>query len=86
MNKEESKNLMHSIISFPVGVLYLRTTELSEAGPELQGVLYTFPRLESKNMHSMLCTARGAFITLNHLLPEIGGLQPTRYNFKLVLH
>ncbi|KAG6797320.1 protein inturned [Apis mellifera caucasica] len=77
MNKEESKDLMQSIINYPLGVLYLQTTELSEVGPELQGVLYTFPRSENKNMHSILCTARGAFITLNHLLPEIGGLQPT---------
>ncbi|CAL7946624.1 unnamed protein product [Xylocopa violacea] len=77
MNKDESKDLMQSIIDYPLGVLYLRTTELSEMGPELQGVLYTFPRSERKNMHSILCTARGAFITLNHLLPGIGGLQPT---------
>lgn len=80
MNKKESKDLMQSIINYPLGVLYLQTTELSEVGPELQGVLYTFPRSENKNMHSILCTARGAFITLNHLLPEIGGLQPIRYN------
>ncbi|XP_020718480.1 protein inturned isoform X1 [Bombus terrestris] len=77
LNKEESKDLMHSIVDYPLGILYLQTTELSEVGPELQGVLYAFPRSESKNMHSILCTARGAFITLNHLLPGIGGLQPT---------
>ncbi|XP_017799243.1 PREDICTED: protein inturned [Habropoda laboriosa] len=77
MNREESKDLMQSIIDYPLGVLYLRTTELSEMGPELQGVLYTFPRSENKNIHSILCTARGAFITLNHLLPGIGGQQPT---------
>ncbi|KOX74168.1 Protein inturned [Melipona quadrifasciata] len=77
MNKEESKDLMQSIMDYPLGVLYLQTTELSEVGPDLQGVLYAFPRSESKNIHSILCTARGAFITLNHLLPGIGGLQPT---------
>ncbi|XP_017889125.1 protein inturned [Ceratina calcarata] len=77
MNKEESKDLMGSIVDYPLGVLYLRTTELSEIGSELQGVLYTFPRSETKNVHSILCTARGAFITLNHLLPGIDGLHPT---------
>ncbi|XP_043256589.1 protein inturned [Colletes gigas] len=77
MNKEESKDLMQSLLNYPLGVLYLRTTELSEMGPELQGVLYTLPRSENKNTHSILCTARGAFITLNHLLPGIAGLQPT---------
>ena len=79
MNKEETKELMQSILSYPLGVLYLRITELSEMGPELQGVLYTFPRSESTNTNSILCAARGAFITLNHLLPGITGLQPTRY-------
>lgn len=79
MNKEESKDLMQSILNYPLGVLYLQTTELSEMGPELQGVLYTLPRSENKNAHSILCTARGAFITLNHLLQGIAGLQPTRY-------
>ncbi|XP_053978115.1 protein inturned isoform X1 [Hylaeus volcanicus] len=77
MNKEESKDLMQSILNYPLGVLYLRITELSEMGSELQGVLYTLPRSENKNTHSILCTARGAFITLNHLLPGIAGLQPT---------
>ncbi|XP_031848472.1 inturned planar cell polarity protein isoform X3 [Nomia melanderi] len=77
MNKEESKDLMESILNYPLGVLYLHTTEISEMGSELQGVLYTFPRSENKNAQSILCTARGAFITLNHLLPGITGLQPT---------
>nr|XP_033322916.1 protein inturned isoform X1 [Megalopta genalis] len=77
MNREESKDLMQSIINYPLGVLYLQTTEISEMGPELHGVLYTFPRSDNKNAQSILCTTRGAFITLNHLLPGITGLQPT---------
>lgn len=40
MNKEESKDLMQSIIDYPLGILYLQTTELSEVGSDLQGVLY----------------------------------------------
>ncbi|XP_046835061.1 protein inturned isoform X2 [Vespa crabro] len=74
VNKGESVNLMESLLIYPLGIIYLCTTDLSETGQELQGVLYSFPR--SDNVHSTLCSARGAFITLNHLLPEIVGAQP----------
>jgi len=70
---------MESLLNYPLGVIYLKTADLSEIGQELQGVLYTFPRSETKNVHSSLCTARGAFITLNHLLPSIVGTEPLRY-------
>jgi len=71
---------MESLLDYPLGVMYLKTADLSEMGQELQGVLYTYPRSETKNVHSSLCTARGAFITLNHLLPNTVGSQPLRYN------
>ncbi|KAF7384454.1 hypothetical protein HZH68_014066 [Vespula germanica] len=74
VNKGESVNLIESLLIYPLGIIYLCTTDLSETGQELQGVLYSFPR--SDNVHSTLCSARGAFITLNHLLPEIVGAQP----------
>ncbi|KAL2738786.1 protein inturned [Vespula squamosa] len=74
VNKGESVNSMENLLIYPLGVIYLCTTDLSETGQELQGVLYSFPR--SDNVHSTLCSARGAFITLNHLLPEIVGAQP----------
>lgn len=77
VNRGNSNSLMESLLDYPLGVIYLKTTDLSEVGQELQGVLYTFPRSEIKN--SSLCTARGAFITLNHLLPSIVSLQPVRY-------
>ncbi|XP_024887243.1 protein inturned isoform X2 [Temnothorax curvispinosus] len=76
INKENSNSFMESLLDYPLGVIYLKTADLSEMGQELQGVLYTFPRSETKNVHSSLCTARGAFITLNHLLPSIVGSQP----------
>lgn len=76
VNKGESVNSMENLLIYPLGVIYLCTTDLSETGQELQGVLYSFPR--SDNVHSTLCSARGAFITLNHLLPEIVGAQPIR--------
>lgn len=52
----------------PVSILYLTTEGLSENGPENDGVLYCYPRPEK---HNFLCTSRGTFITLNHLIPEI---------------
>lgn len=76
---------MESLLDYPLGVIYLKTTDLSEVGQELQGVLYTFPRSETKNVNSSLCTARGAFITLNHLLPSIVSLQPVRYAYICML-
>ncbi|EZA55008.1 PDZ domain-containing protein [Ooceraea biroi] len=76
VNKENSCPFMESLLDYPLGVIYLKTADLSEMGQELQGVLYTFPRSESRNVHSSLCKTRGAFITLNHLLPSIAGPQP----------
>lgn len=78
IDKEGSRNLMESLLSHPVGVAYLKTTGLSESGPELQGVLYTYPRSNSKTRQNILCGARGAFITLNHMLPEVTSSQPLR--------
>ncbi|XP_011298415.1 protein inturned [Fopius arisanus] len=76
VDKEESKKLMAALLDYSVGVIYLQTSVLSESGPELQGVTYTYPRSESKSSHSILCSARGAFITLSHMLPETTGSQP----------
>lgn len=70
---------MESLLDYPLGIIYLKTGDLIETGQELQGILYTFPRSENKNVYSSLYTARGAFITLNHLLPSIAGPQPIRY-------
>lgn len=79
MNKENNNPLMESLLDYSLGVIYLKTTDLSEMGQEFQGVLYTFPRSETKNVCSSLCMARGAFITLNHLLPGVTSQQPVRY-------
>ncbi|XP_034934477.1 protein inturned [Chelonus insularis] len=76
VDKERSQKFMESLLDYSFGVIYLQTSGLSEAGPELQGVLYTYPRSENKNLHSILCNARGAFITLNHLLPETVNAYP----------
>ncbi|GAB1864614.1 Protein inturned [Camponotus japonicus] len=83
VNRENNNSLMESLLDYPLGVIYLKTTDLSEVGQELQGVLYTFPRSETKNVNSSLCTARGAFITLNHLLPSIVNLQPVSTTIRI---
>lgn len=79
INRDKSNPFMESFLDYLVGVIYLKTADLSEMEQELQGVLYTFPRSESKSVYSFLCTVRGAFITLNHLLPSIAGPQPVRF-------
>ncbi|XP_015599831.1 protein inturned [Cephus cinctus] len=76
VNKEEVKVFMESLLDLFIGVIYLKTTGLSETGPELQGVLYSFPCSQSVNTQTFLCTARGAFITLNHMLPGMTGPPP----------
>ena len=78
VDKEGSKNQMESLLDYSVGVIYLKTTGLLETGPEFQGVVYTYPRSLSKTRLNILCSARGAFLTLNHMLPEITGSQPLR--------
>ncbi|KAK5650403.1 hypothetical protein RI129_001432 [Pyrocoelia pectoralis] len=52
----------------PIGILYINTENLSESGPEFEGVMYGYPHPYEKNW---LCMCRGVFITLNHLLQEV---------------
>lgn len=59
----------------PVGVLYLTQDGLTEGGPENQGVLYCYPPPVQKNV---LGCARGAFLTLQHLLPDLAPSPPVR--------
>jgi hypothetical protein len=59
----------------PVGVLYLTQEGLTEGGPENQGVLYCYPPPLQKNM---LGSVRGAFLTLQHLLPDLAPSSPVR--------
>ncbi|XP_057318515.1 protein inturned [Microplitis mediator] len=77
VDRERSKKFMDALLDYSFGVIYLQTSGLSETGPEMQGVLYTYPRSENKSLHSILCTARGAFVTLNHLLPDTFSSSPS---------
>lgn len=56
----------------------MKITEFSETDTDLQGILYSFPKSKNKNVHSFLSTTKGAFVTLNHMLPDIIGPQPVR--------
>lgn len=79
VDREESQILMDSLIKEPLGVIYLKTTGLSEAGSESQGILYSFPKSKVRNTQPLLFLTKGAFITINHLLPEIVGPRPIGY-------
>ncbi|XP_077284275.1 inturned planar cell polarity protein [Arctopsyche grandis] len=65
---EHDTVLMQILRDLPVAVIYLKTEGLSENGPENDGVLYCYPRPEKCNF---LCSCRGTFITLNHLIPDV---------------
>ncbi|XP_011494258.1 PREDICTED: protein inturned [Ceratosolen solmsi marchali] len=75
-DKEESTILMESLIKESLGVIFIKTKEFSEGESDMQGVLYSFPRTKTKSTQSFLSITKGAFITLNHMLPDIVGAQP----------
>lgn len=66
-NANEDEILSEILCNYPVGVLYLKTEGLTETGPEYDGVLYCYPKPMNRNV---LCSSRGTFLTLHHLLPE----------------
>ena len=70
---------MDSLVKENLGVICAKMTEFSESDCELQGVFYSFPKASCINTHSFLVTIKGALVTLNHMLPDIVGLKPTRY-------
>ena len=69
---------MDSLVKDPLGVLCVKINEFSENESDMQGVLYSFPKSKTKNVQSFLSITKGAFITLNHMLPDIIGPQPVR--------
>lgn len=70
---EESDSLNSVLCEQPIGILYINTEQLSESGPEYEGVVYCYPRPYETNP---LCASRGVFITLNHLLHETTKTKP----------
>lgn len=73
-NVSEDDILRDLLCDFSIGVIYLTTEGLSETGPEFDGVLYCYPTPMNRNT---LCSSRGTFVTLNHLLPDILKTAPT---------
>lgn len=72
-DETESELLNEVLHQQPIGIVFINTEQLTENGPEFEGVLYCYPRPFEKNK---LCMARGVFITLNHLLNEITKTKP----------
>uniref|UniRef100_A0A1B6LS24 Protein inturned n=1 Tax=Graphocephala atropunctata TaxID=36148 RepID=A0A1B6LS24_9HEMI len=52
-------------------VVYITQEGLTESGPADQGLLYHFPHQDN-----VLSAARGTFVTINHLLPELTTSSP----------
>lgn len=75
---EEQASMTDMLCKAPVGVLFINTENLSEDGPEYEGVIYCYPKPYNKNV---LCLSRGIFITLNHLLNEITKAKPLQSSF-----
>jgi hypothetical protein len=61
-----------------LGVICIKSTEFAEGESDMQGILYCFPRSKNKSLQSFLSITKGAFITLNHMLPDVLGAQPIR--------
>lgn len=57
----------------PVGILFINTDNLNENNQDNEDVIYCFPRPLQKNI---LCSSRGMYITLNHLLDDITKTKP----------
>lgn len=85
IDAEESELINKALSEQPVGVLFINTEEMTENGPEFQGVSYSYPKPFAQNK---LCAARGVFVTLNHLLTEITHTAPiiTTVNSKKLCH
>lgn len=66
--------------NLPFWVVYVTQEGLTEGGPTDQGVVYLFPRQDNT-----LCSVRGAFLTLHHLVPELTTSSALRYALRILL-
>lgn len=72
--KADDANALSAILcELLVGIICIDTESLTETGPEFEGVIYCYPYPLEKNI---LCSTRGIFITLNHLLHEVTQTKP----------
>ncbi|XP_014223988.1 protein inturned [Trichogramma pretiosum] len=82
IDKEESRVSMESFIKDTVGIVCVKINEFTDSESDLQGVSYSYPRSSNKNALSFLVTIKGAFVTLNHMLPDIAGPKPISTTIK----
>lgn len=52
----------------PIGIVYIKQDLITEGGPPDQDLIYCYPPPSEQNVVYM---ARGSFITLNHLMPDL---------------
>ncbi|XP_068082746.1 protein inturned isoform X2 [Anabrus simplex] len=72
-DQDQDQELQNILRELPVGVLYLTQEGLTEGGPEDQGIIYCYP---GPALQNPLATARGAFLTLHHLIPDLAPSAP----------
>lgn len=70
---DDEQSFFSTLSEYAVGVLYINTEKISENNQENEDVCYYLPRPSQKNV---LCSSRGMYITLNHLLNEITKSKP----------
>lgn len=70
---DDEQSFFSSLSQYPVGVVYINTEKITENNKENEDICYCMPRPLQKNI---LCTSRGMYITLNHLLNEVTKTKP----------
>lgn len=70
---DDEQFFFSSLSEYPVGIVYVNTEKISENNKENEDVCYCLPRPAQKNV---LCSSRGVYITLNHLLNEVTKSKP----------
>lgn len=80
---EGKENVFLMFTQYPVGVVFINTEKISENNQENEDVCYCMPRPLQKNV---LCTSRGMYITLNHLLNEVTKTRPRVTSIKYKNH
>lgn len=70
---DDEQNFFATLTRYPVGIVYIITDKISENNQENKDVSYCLPRPFQKNI---LCSSRGMYLTLNHLLNDVTKSKP----------
>ncbi|XP_050305773.1 protein inturned [Anthonomus grandis grandis] len=65
---DENELVLQKMSDYPVGLAYINIDKLDENNKANEDLIYYYPKPIQKNI---LCTSRGMFITLSHLLQDI---------------